>query len=286
MRSHLTLEQRREKLKSLKAKSKCMRCGALGRWAGDPECKFPTAQGGKGKVHLAIIADEGLSIPAGNESAAAFVVRAKSAAAKPIAAPAHEPREMVMEGGDKKFCLGQHWNETYSEAAKKVKFFQWLMAQSDLSMQNQDFLTWFNRYSTIQDGSAHARASLGLPEGAYDLDQGKPGMRKTPPNPPLAQKCTLCKDFTHAGSTMNYIRSTCRDCDHVEQKPREVTYTHDPATCRHEVVDGRGNSRSISRAFCKQCGTFIDKVPGEVHAQRRAAASKSFECHIKCTGRC
>ena len=121
VRSHLALEQRREKLKSLKAKSKCMRCGALGYWAGDPECKFPTSQGGgKGKAHLAVIADEGLSIPAGNDSAAASVARAKSSAAssaaapKPIAAPAREPREMVMEGGDKKFYLGQHRNETYS----------------------------------------------------------------------------------------------------------------------------------------------------------------------------
>ena len=72
VRSHLTLEQRREKLKSLKAKSKCMRCGALGHWAGDPECKFPSQGGGKGKAHLAAIADEGLSIFAGNDSAAAF----------------------------------------------------------------------------------------------------------------------------------------------------------------------------------------------------------------------
>ena len=102
VRSHLTLEQRREKLKSLKAKSKCMRCGALGHWAGDPECKFPTSQGGgKGKAHLAVIADEGLSIPAGNDSAAALVARAKSSAAssaaapKPIAAPAREPREVL-----------------------------------------------------------------------------------------------------------------------------------------------------------------------------------------------
>ena len=75
VRSHLTLEKRREKLKSLQAKSQCMRCGALGHWAGDPEFKFPTSQDGKGKAHLAIIADEGLSIPSGNESAAAFVVR-------------------------------------------------------------------------------------------------------------------------------------------------------------------------------------------------------------------
>ena len=52
---------------------------------------------------------------------------------------------IVMEGGDKKFYMGQHRNETYSEVAKKVEFIQWLLAQSDLSMQNQDFITWFNR---------------------------------------------------------------------------------------------------------------------------------------------
>ena len=82
-----------------------MRCGAMGHWAGDPEFKFPTSQGGKGKAHLATIAHERPSIPAGNESA--FMVRPKSAAAKPLearsAAAAHEPRDMVTEGGDKRF---------------------------------------------------------------------------------------------------------------------------------------------------------------------------------------
>ena len=73
---------------------------------------------------------------------------------------------MVMAGGNKKFDMGQHRNETYSEAAKKVEFIQWLMAQSDLSMQNQDFLTWFNTYYTIQDGVVHVSSSAGLPEGS------------------------------------------------------------------------------------------------------------------------
>ena len=58
---------------------------------------------------------------------------------------------------------------------------------------------------------------------------------------------------------MNYIRGMFGDCVHVEQKPREVTYTHDPATFRHEVVDRRGSSRSISRTFCKRCGIFIER---------------------------
>ena len=45
VRSNLSLEQRREQLKTLKAKSKCLRCGGIGHWAGDPECKFPGRKG-------------------------------------------------------------------------------------------------------------------------------------------------------------------------------------------------------------------------------------------------
>ena len=29
--------------------------------------------------------------------------------------------------------------------------------------------------------------------------------------------------------------------------------------------------------FCKQCGTFIDEVPGEFHAQRRGAAARVLD---------
>ena len=77
------------------------------------------------------------------------------------------------------FYLGKHRNETYSEVAKKIEFIQWLMAQSDLSTQNQDFIAWFNRYYIIQDGSVQARAFVGLPEGAYVPRPRKTGIRKT-----------------------------------------------------------------------------------------------------------
>ena len=45
VRSHLTLEQRRSKLQELKKRSKCLRCGGHGHWAGDPDCKFPGPKG-------------------------------------------------------------------------------------------------------------------------------------------------------------------------------------------------------------------------------------------------
>ena len=66
VRSNLTLEQRRDKLRALKAKSKCSRCGGTGHWAGDPECKFPTNQGGKGApVKRQGSASDGIHVGAG-----------------------------------------------------------------------------------------------------------------------------------------------------------------------------------------------------------------------------
>ena len=65
VRSHLTLEQRRDKLKALKAKSKCLRCGGTGHWAGDPECKFPAGTGKSGgkAANVAVMACADLSRP-------------------------------------------------------------------------------------------------------------------------------------------------------------------------------------------------------------------------------
>ena len=36
----MSIEQRRAKLRALKSKSKYLRCGGIGHWAGDPGCKF------------------------------------------------------------------------------------------------------------------------------------------------------------------------------------------------------------------------------------------------------
>ena len=45
-RHALTLSDRRAALKRLKLRTKCLKCGQLGHWQGDPECP----KGGKGKV--------------------------------------------------------------------------------------------------------------------------------------------------------------------------------------------------------------------------------------------
>ena len=65
------------------------------------------------------------------------------------------------------------------------------------------FLTWLNKYYTIQDGSVHAR--------------------ETPPNP-LEEKCSLCKDFTCAGSTVSFIAVSVGTGagDHLHARSRDV----------------------------------------------------------------
>ena len=62
VRSQLSLDERRAKMKTLKATPKCPRCGGIGHWAGDPECKFsckksqacPKEKVVKASAHLAV----------------------------------------------------------------------------------------------------------------------------------------------------------------------------------------------------------------------------------------
>ncbi|CAE7471035.1 unnamed protein product [Symbiodinium natans] len=219
VRSHLTLEQRRDKLKALKAKSRCMRCGGIGHWAGDPECKFPAGKAAGKAAHVAVTvlsSEEGLVIPseAPDKDHSGFVVR-----------------------GDRKFYLGQYKGKTYSEIARLPAVVQWAQVQVNPSRQLQDFLAWFNRYYVIEGDEVVTRASIGIPEGTYVPRVKNKGGKK-------------------------------------------VSYTNDPETCPHEIIDRRGSSRSVSRTFCKQCGTFIDEVPADFQRRRRDAANRMLNATV------
>ena len=88
VKSHLSIEQRRQKLSEIKAKSKCLRCGGLGHWAGDPQCKMPnapkTGSAPKPAAHIAHMSDssedEGIFLGAASptDSVAHMAVKASS----------------------------------------------------------------------------------------------------------------------------------------------------------------------------------------------------------------
>ena len=57
-RTQLSVQDRVKRLAELKARSKCLRCGSTGHWAGDPVCKFPSKGKNKPGVGYLAISDE------------------------------------------------------------------------------------------------------------------------------------------------------------------------------------------------------------------------------------
>ena len=182
-----------------------------------------------------------------------------------------------MAGGDRKFYLGQRKGKTFEQVSHDTAYVRWAKSQADPSNQLKDFLTWFDRYYLLTDGdsAAELRASLGIPPGTYEPRPKKKGTAKNPPSPPLEEKCRSCKDFTYSGSSVHYVRVTCRDCGHMTQKKREETRTHDPETCPRTVLDRRGSSRSVSRTFADNAGHSLTKSPP---SSRSSAATRQQVC--------
>ena len=69
-RTQLSVEDRVKRLKELKQRSKCLRCGGQGHWAGDPVCKFskkPAPQGQKPQGNTGYMALSDFSDDSGGE---------------------------------------------------------------------------------------------------------------------------------------------------------------------------------------------------------------------------
>ncbi|CAE7356892.1 RE1 [Symbiodinium natans] len=277
---------------SPEAKSRCMRCGGIGHWAGDPECKFPAGKAAGKAAHVAVTvlsSEEGLVIPseAPDKDHSGFVVRAaasKSAASRSaaVASAAPMPIPMEMEGGDRKFYLGQYKGKTYNEIARLPAVVQWAQVQVNPSRQLQDFLAWFNRYYVIEGDEVVTRASIGIPEGTYVPRVKNKGGKKVPPNPPLEPCVQGCKDFTHAGSTMNWLRSTCRDCGKVpadfqrrrrDAANRMLNATVDSLSVMHNTQIA-GESRDLEHDDVELImGVFNDSVTTMIEMGMRVAPS-------------
>ena len=65
VKSNLTIADRKAKLQELKSKSRCLRCGVVGHWAGDAECRFKgNAKGAAGKPSATPAQSGGIPKPA------------------------------------------------------------------------------------------------------------------------------------------------------------------------------------------------------------------------------
>ena len=248
VKSNLTLQQRRDKLQEIKAKSRCLRCGGIGHWAGDPSCKFPGSKQAS---------QPGQSNP--NTRTAMMAIHSDSSSS--------DGEAVNLGAGHPDAHTAMMAYATQSKAKAKAKAGPILPVREERALAERAAKA---KASSSSSGYRGEVAIAPLPK-----PKSKSAPRRTPPNPPLA-KCAECRDFNFRGSTAYTIKKTCVVCGNSETTRREENYIYTFENCPHEEVDHRGSSKSTSRVFCKQCGNFIHEEDIAVR-KHRLEVSKRVE---------
>ena len=282
MRSHLSIEQRRQKLSELKSRSKCLRCGGMGHWAGDPQCKFPGGTKPKDSgppkpvAHYAISdssGDErpGIHLGAGKEKQAVANMALSSATPKMggLVARMDEDEALKPPGSDTKMPAGSYRGKTYWTLLHRMDYYKNVHEYYHV---NDQWIPILKTDMTLRDIPAASSSSVARPTGE---PKGAP---KKPPNPPLPEKCINgCKEFSMQGSTGYTVRKTCRVCGWhtTDRRDREFEFRYED--CPHERTNNLGSSKTLSRTYCLQCGNFINEEPQEDRKKKKDLATAIME---------
>ena len=300
VKSNLTIDQRRQKPTELKSKSKCLRCGTIGHWAGDPECKFPGSKTGapgrpapKPAAHFADMSDssddDGVTLTASpdrdRDAVAMMAVRQAKPSSRPSRAAASSSNvglisrdlDVTMRPEDHGciFPVGQFkglsfWNVLFEQTG----YYHHAKKHTPKSPYYAPWLNWVDKYFVVGADGIHLREVPVERVEHRDLLVTRETGRRKPPNPPLPNKCQECREFTKQGSMGYTIRKTCLVCGHSETTRRDMVPLMTPENCPHDDTDFRGSSKSTHRTFCKKCCTFIDEAPMQIRKERVAIAKK------------
>ena len=164
VRSHLRIEQRRQKLSELKSRSKCFRCGAMGHWAGDPQCKFPGGTKPKDSgppkpvAHYAISDSSGDDCPgihlgAGKEKQAVASMALSPATPKMggLAARMDEDEALKPPGSDTKMPAGSYRGKTYWTLLHRTDYYKNGIEKGYKSKVFLDFCDWVHEYFHVNE---------------------------------------------------------------------------------------------------------------------------------------
>ena len=277
VKSHLSIEQRRQKLAEIKAKSKCLRCGGLGHWAGDPQCKMPnapkTGSAPKPAAHIAHMSDssedEGIFLGATSptDSVAHMAVKASSGV-RPEAPVS--PNDLVRpEGSDRKFLAGQFRGKTFWQILHEhPDYHQWAIKNGKSPIASA-FVTWVDQHFEYRGASVFRKVG-GASSSSSLQPIPKGSSKKKPPYPPK-EKRKNCTEFTKQGSTAYTVKKTCLVCGNSTTERREQAPKFAYEDCPHSDTDFRGSSRSVHRVFCKLCCSFWMRLRW---SSKRAASEK------------
>ena len=280
VKSHLSIEQRRQKLSEIKAKSKCLRCGGLGHWAGDPQCKMPnapkTGSVPKPAAHIAHMSDssedEGIFLDAASPKNSIAHMAVKASSGVRPEAPV-SPNDLARpEGSDRKFLAGQFRGKTFWQILHEHPDYHQWATKNGKSPIASAFVTWVDQHFEYRGASVFRKVG-GAPSSSSLQPIPKGSSRKKPPYPPK-EKCKNCSEFTKQGSTAYTIKKTCLVCGNSTTERREQAPKFAYDDCPHSDTDFRGSSRSVHRVFCKLCCSFLDETPTELQKTRKAASEK------------
>ena len=309
VKSNLTIADRKAKLQELKSKSRCLRCGVVGHWAGDAECRFkgnakgaagkpsatPAQSGGapkpappKPQAYMAVEEsdDDEVVILSNSGSQAHGYMAMKSSSTKTgkgsgVFAPrmrrseaSATMRDSPPPGSSTLFTFGQHRGLTYERVVHTYPgYVLWGQREKCPSKNLADFLAWVHEYYVVTDSEPIEVTRRERPLSETPVPMLEQPAAPSTGGPAFYVTCRGgCKEFSKSGSNAYIDMRTCKKCGAVTKTKKEKPVI-DQATCLHGVTERTGSSRKTSRLRCKLCGMLLDEQPQDERKKRSEIAA-------------
>ncbi|OLQ09920.1 hypothetical protein AK812_SmicGene6391 [Symbiodinium microadriaticum] len=309
VKSNLTIADRKAKLQELKSKSRCLRCGVVGHWAGDAECRFkgnakgaagkpsatPAQSGGapkpappKPQAYMAVEEsdDDEVVILSNSGSQAHGYMAMKSSSTKTgkgsgVLAPrmrrseaSATMRDSPPPGSSTLFTFGQHRGLTYERVVHTYPgYVLWGQREKCPSKNLADFLAWVHEYYVVTDSEPIEVTRRERPLSETPVPVLEQPAAPSTGGPAFYVTCRGgCKEFSKSGSNAYIDMRTCKKCGAVTKTKKEKPVI-DQATCLHGVTERTGSSRKTSRLRCKLCGMLLDEQPQDERKKRSEIAA-------------
>ncbi|OLP90155.1 hypothetical protein AK812_SmicGene28317 [Symbiodinium microadriaticum] len=258
VKSNLTIADRKAKLQELKSKSRCLRCGVVGHWAGDAECRFKgNAKGAAGKPSAAPAQSGGVSKPAppkpqaymaveesdedevvilsnsGSQAHGYMAMKAsstKTGKGSGVLAPrmrrseaSATMRDSPPPGSSTLFTFGQHRGLTYERVVHTYPgYVLWGQREKCPSKNLADFLAWVREYYVVKDSEPIEVTRRERPLSETPVPVLEQPAAPSTGGPAFYVTCRGgCKEFNKSGSNAYTDMRTCKKCGAVTKTKKE-----------------------------------------------------------------
>ena len=183
VRSQLSIEDRKKRLQEIKSKSKCLKCGQIGHWSGDPVCPKGRGAGqashnkpppaAKPQAFMAEMSDSseddspcimiGHSSDCGELGYYMALKSGKGYSSPQKVSPARSCRGQIPPGGETIFECGQHQGLSYDEIVHRFPgYVVWGRTQKSPSLYLARFLDYCQNYYIIDRETMEVKGEMSL----------------------------------------------------------------------------------------------------------------------------